>query len=104
MNPENHIMPNPSGSSAVALNSSAAAILIEFVTTNRIWDFHPAVEAFYLGSNPEHSSKKNLPPDLLALTYDTSIVFLFGWRLELMVGPLVSGRSPASTPRNISAR
>jgi len=47
---------------------------------------------FNLGSNPEHNGKKNLPPDLLALSYDNSIVFLFGWRLELIVGPLMSGR------------
>jgi hypothetical protein len=50
---------------------------------------------FNLGSNPEHNGKKNLPPDLLALSYDNSIVFLFGWRLELIVGPLMSGRVPA---------
>jgi hypothetical protein len=68
-------------------------VLIEFVTTNRIWGFPiRQLKHFILGNNPEHHGKKNLPPDLLALIYDTSIVFLFGWRLELMVGPLAAGR------------
>jgi hypothetical protein len=68
-------------------------VLIEFVTSNRIWGFPiQQLNHFNLGSNPEHNGKKSLPPDLLALSYDTSIVFLFGWRLELIVGPLMSGR------------
>ena len=68
-------------------------VLIEFVTSNRIWGFPIGqLNHFNLGSNPEHNGKKNLPPDLLALSYDNSIVFLFGWRLELIVGPLMSGR------------
>jgi hypothetical protein len=33
-----------------------------------------------------------LPPDLLFLIYPPAIVVLKGWRLEQLVGPLVSGR------------
>ena len=32
------------------------------------------------------------PPDQLLLVYPEALVFLRGWRLELMLGPLVTGR------------
>jgi len=94
MNPEksHHTKPKREFSGCIEL-IPPPPVLIEFVTTNRIWGFPiQQLKHFILGSNPEHGGKKNLPPDLLVLTYETSIVFLFGWRLELMVGPLVSGR------------
>ena len=45
-----------------------------------------------LEGNPEHRGKKTLPPDQLTLVYPDALVTLRGWRLELMLAPLVTGR------------
>jgi hypothetical protein len=47
---------------------------------------------FVLEENPDHHGKKNLPPDQMLLFFRTGVVVLRGWRLELLAGPLVSGR------------
>ena len=66
---------------------------MEFITANRLWGVPIGqLDYFMLGANPEQARNKSLPPDLLVLVFMTRIVVLFGWRLEGMVGPLVSGR------------
>jgi hypothetical protein len=68
-------------------------VLIEFVTTNRIWGFPiRQLSHFVLEDNPEHHGKRTLPPQQLILLYPDAVVILKGWRLELLLGPLVSGR------------
>lgn len=67
--------------------------MIEFIGSGGVWGF-PINQSkyFLLSKNPEHKEKSNTPPDQLALFYPTAIVALRGWRLELMVGPLLTGR------------
>jgi hypothetical protein len=66
---------------------------IEFIDGERLWGFSIRHLAdFTLEDNPEHQSKRTLPPQRLILTFRRSQVILRGWRLELLVGPLVSGR------------
>jgi hypothetical protein len=66
---------------------------IEFIDAHRIWGFPIGQLAhFVLEDNPEHHGKQTLPPHQLILVYPDAIVILRGWRLELMVGPLVGGR------------
>lgn len=69
-----------------------APLLIEFIDAERLWGF-PAnqLSEFVLEDHPEHQGKKTLPPHQLTLVFPTARVVLCGWRLELMVGPLVSG-------------
>jgi hypothetical protein len=66
---------------------------IEFVTDNHLFGiaFHQ-LDSFVLSSIPKPLEKKGGPPDLLILIFKTRTVALFGWRLELMAGPLVSGQ------------
>jgi hypothetical protein len=45
-----------------------------------------------LQENPNSSGQKNLPPDQIVLVYPPATVVLKGWRLELLLGPLVNGR------------
>jgi hypothetical protein len=67
--------------------------LIEFVDAHRLWAFPiEQLAHLVLENNPEHNSKKTLPPDQLTLVYPDALVALRGWRLELMLGPLVTGR------------
>jgi len=70
-----------------------APLFIEFIDAERLWGF-PAnqLSEFVLEDHPEHQGKKTLPPHQLTLVFPTARVVLCGWRLELMVGPLVSGR------------
>lgn len=66
---------------------------IEFITANRLWALPISqLEYFTLGENPEPHGQKNLPSDLLLLVFQTRLVLLVGWRLELLVGPLVRGQ------------
>jgi hypothetical protein len=66
---------------------------IEFVTDNRLCGIPlHQLDYFILGSVPKQFEKKDGPPDLLILIFTRRIVVLFGWRLELMVGPLVNGQ------------
>ncbi len=66
---------------------------IEFIDADRVWGFpiHQLAQ-FVLEDILEHHGKRNLPPHQLTLSYSRSLVMLRGWRLELMIGPLVSGR------------
>ena len=67
--------------------------LIEFIGTRRIWGFPiNQLTYFALEEIAEHRSKPTLPPDRLVLVYELTVVILRGWRLELMLGPLVEGR------------
>lgn len=50
------------------------------------------LELFILESVPGSDGKKTSPPDLLFLAFETHLVFLFGWRLHLMLEPLMQGR------------
>lgn len=70
-----------------------APLFIEFIDAERLWGF-PAnqLSEFVLEDHPEHQGKKTLPPHQLTLIFPTARVVLCGWRLELMVGPLISGR------------
>ena len=66
---------------------------IEFIDEHRIWGFPIGqLSHFVLEDNPEHHGKQTLPPHQLMLVYPDAVVILRGWRLELMVGPLVGGR------------
>jgi hypothetical protein len=67
--------------------------LIEFIDAHRLWGFPIRQLAhLVLEENPEHQDKRTSPPDQLTLVYPYAQVVLRGWRLELMVGPLISGR------------
>jgi hypothetical protein len=66
---------------------------IEFITAHRLWGLSlNQLEYFTLGNNPEQDSKKTSPTDLLMLVFETRIICLLGWRLELMLDPLMQGR------------
>ena len=66
---------------------------VEFIDAHRIWGFPIGqLSHFVLEDNPEHHDKQTLPPHQLMLVYPDAVVILRGWRLELMVGPLVVGR------------
>ena len=65
----------------------------EFIDAHRIWGFPiRQLEQFVLEENPHHENKRTSPPDQLLLIYPEALVFLRGWRLEQMIGPLVTGR------------
>jgi hypothetical protein len=66
---------------------------IEFITAHRLWGLPlNQLEYFTLGNNPEQDGKKTSPTDLLMLVFETRIICLLGWRLELMLDPLMQGR------------
>jgi hypothetical protein len=66
---------------------------IEFITARRLWGIPiRQLEFFVLGGNPESDGKKTSPTDMLVLVFQTRLVFLFGWRLEQMLDPLMQGR------------
>ena len=66
---------------------------IEFITTHRLWGLRQdQLEYFILGENPEQDGTANSPTDMLMLAFETQIICLFGWRLELMLDPLMQGR------------
>lgn len=66
---------------------------IEFITDNRLCGIpFDQLDYFILGNVPKEFEKKNGPPDLLILIFMRRMVVLFGWRLELLVGPLVNGQ------------
>jgi hypothetical protein len=76
----------------VELNPPQPAF-IEFVTSTRLWGVPiRQLDYFVLGENPLSDGKKTSPTDLLILAFETRIVLLFGWRLELMLDPLMNGR------------
>lgn len=66
---------------------------IEFVDAHRIWGFpiHHLTH-FLFQENSKSGGQKTLPPDQLVLVYPTAVVVLRGWRLELMLNPLICGR------------
>ena len=66
---------------------------VEFIDTERLWGFPMRLlEQFVLEENPQHENKSTSPPHQLLLVYPEALVFLRGWRLELMIGPLITGR------------
>jgi len=66
---------------------------VEFIDAHRLWGFPiEQLAHFVLDENPDYQGKRTLPPLQLMLVYPDAVVFLRGWRLELLVGPLVSGR------------
>jgi hypothetical protein len=71
----------------------ALPTFIEFVTAQRLWGIPSRqLECFVLSHNPEMERKKTSPTDLLVLVFKTKLVFLFGWRLERILDPLMQGR------------
>ena len=67
--------------------------VIEFITAKHLWGLPlNQLEYFILGNNPEQDGKKTSPTDLLMLVFETRVICLFGWRLELMLDPLMQGR------------
>jgi hypothetical protein len=67
--------------------------MMEFITHDGLWGFPTGkLNRFMLGKNPDHRKKSTRPPDQLSLFYSSAIVVLRGWRLELMVTPLLNGR------------
>ena len=68
-------------------------MFIEFITANRLWGLPlRRLDYFILGDNPDQAGKKTSPTDLLILVFETRLVSLFGWRLELLLDPLMNGR------------
>jgi hypothetical protein len=66
---------------------------IEFVTARRLWGIPTRqLECFVLSHNPRSDGKKTSPTDLLILVFKGRLVFLFGWRLEQILEPLMQGR------------
>ena len=66
---------------------------VEFIDAHRLWGFPIGqLSHFVLEDNPEHRGTRTQPPHQLMLVYPDAVVILRGWRLELMVGPLVGGR------------
>jgi hypothetical protein len=67
-------------------------LFTEFIDTHRLWGFpRHQLQYFMLEERKEHQNQKTTPPHHLALVYRDATVILHGWRLELMVGPLVNG-------------
>jgi hypothetical protein len=65
----------------------------EFIDAHRIWCFPIShLTHFVLQENPNSNGQKTLPPDQIVLLYPPATVVLKGWRLELLLGPLVNGR------------
>ena len=65
----------------------------EFIDAHRIWCFPiNHLTHFVLQENPNSSGQKTFPPDQIILVYPPATVVLKGWRLELLLGPLVNGR------------
>jgi hypothetical protein len=86
--PESH---SPQFSGCVERVSSLPTF-IEFVTAQRLWGIPiRQLECFVLSQNPESDGKKTSPTDMLILVFKTRLVFLFGWRLDLMLDPLMQG-------------
>src|SRR5258706_6276425 len=68
-------------------------LFVEFIDDHRLWGFSiQQLKQFVLEENPQHQNKRTSPPHQLMLVYPEALAFLRGWRLELMVGPLVTGR------------
>jgi hypothetical protein len=66
---------------------------VEFIDSHHLWGFSiDQLKHFVLEENPEQQGKKTRPPHQLTLVYQDAAVTMRGWRLELMVGPLVVGR------------
>jgi hypothetical protein len=66
---------------------------IEFVDAHRIWGFPIRhLTQLILQERSRDGNSKTTPPDQLILIYPTAWVVLVGWRLELMIGPLICGR------------
>jgi hypothetical protein len=67
--------------------------LIEFIDARRIWGFPKGqLAGFWCEEVRSRRTKSTLPPDRLVLIYPLALVELHGWRLELLIEPLVSGR------------
>jgi hypothetical protein len=66
---------------------------IEFIFGKQLWGFPQRQLAYFIfGENPERYGKKTSPTDLLALVFKNRIVLLYGWRLELLLDPLMQGK------------
>jgi hypothetical protein len=95
---KNHSEPNRPSADKPQFAGSVEIIpprptFIEFITTKHLWGIPlRQLEHFILGDNPESDGKKTSPTDLLILNFETRKVFLYGWRLELMLDPLMQGR------------
>jgi hypothetical protein len=88
---KNNLSPKPFAGSVELIPTPP--LFIEFIDAHQLWGFPIAhLESFVLEDNPQHQNKRTSPPHQLLLVYPEALVFLRGWRLELMIGPLVTGR------------
>jgi hypothetical protein len=66
---------------------------IELISHHRLWGIPlRQLEFFSLCNNPDSNGSKTSPTDMLVLIFKTRVAFLFGWRLEQMLDPLMQGR------------
>ncbi len=66
---------------------------IEFIDARRVWAFAIChLTHLALQENPHRASGKTSPPDQFFLFFTTGQVVLRGWRLELLMDPLITGR------------
>jgi hypothetical protein len=93
-----HSKPNRPSSDRPQLGGSveiipARPVFIEFITHHRLWGIpFRQLEFFSLSNNPDSDGKNTSPTDMLILVFETRVALLFGWRLELMLDPLMQGR------------
>jgi hypothetical protein len=81
--------PQPGGSVEII---PSRPVFIEFITHHRLWGIpFRQLEFFSLSNNPDSDGKKTSPTDMLILVFETRVALLFGWRLELMLDPLMQG-------------
>ena len=67
--------------------------MIEFVGKHQTRGFPiQHLRHFVLGPNPEHGGIIKTPPDQLVLSFPTAAVTLIGFRLDLILEPLRTGR------------
>jgi len=71
----------------------ASHSFIELISNRRLWGFpFRQLEFVSLCNNPDFNSRKTSPTDMLVLIFRTRVAMLFGWRLELILDPLMQGR------------
>jgi hypothetical protein len=71
----------------------ASHTFIEFISHRRLWGIpFRQLEFLSLCNNPDSDGRKTSPTDMLGLVFKSRIALLFGWRLELLLDPLMQGR------------
>ena len=71
----------------------ASPTFIEFISHRRLWGIpFRQLEFLSLCNNPDSDGRKTSPTDMLGLVFKSRVALLFGWRLELLLDPLMQGR------------